>query len=728
MRFCIFDATMKRLVLAFCILSISTASIAQSIARKWNEEVLHGIRNDFARPTIHARNLFHTSVAMYDAWAVFDTNAAPYFLGNSIDGFKCEFTGFSTSEAVSEAKNKAISYAVYRLMLHRFKNSPGNEDIVESINELMNQLNYDTNYTATDYSNGNPAALGNYIAQQLIQFGLQDGSNEANDYENRVYKPLNEPLNLDLVGNPTLEHPNHWQPLKVENWVDQSGNTIPGGQPPFLGPEWGAVVPFSLSEEEKQTYTTPEFDYNCYYDPGDPWYMQNYLGIDDPYKWSFAMVSVWSSHLDPADNVMIDISPSSIGNFDSRDFPSTFDEYKTFYDYNNGGDPGKGHTLNPATGEPYQEQLVPRGDYARVLAEFWADGPDSETPPGHWFTILNYVSDQPELIKKFKGEGQPLSELEWDVKSYFILGGAMHDVAVTAWGIKGYYDYVRPVSSIRYMSDQGQSSNPELPRYNPHGIPLIDNYIELVQEGDPLAGAFNENLHKIKLYAWKGPGEIVDPNEDVAGVGWMLAEEWFPYQRPSFVTPPFAGYVSGHSTFSRAAAEILALLTGDPFFPGGMGTFDAKKNEFLVFENGPSMDLELQWATYRDASDQCSLSRIWGGIHPPIDDIPGRIIGEKLGKHAFSFAEDYFTKGLAKKGVLYPNPASDIITVMFESKQSLRVLVYDLQGRLILSQLSDFSNNNASQINVSALQQGMYLVSLQDTNENIVLTQRLLKE
>ena len=35
-----------------------------------------------------------------------------------------------------------------------------------------------------------------------------------------------------------------------------------------------------------------------------------------------------------------------------------------------------------------------------------------------------------------------------------------------------------------------------------------------------------------------------------------------------FVTPPFAGYISGHSTFSRAAAEVLTLLTGDPFFPG----------------------------------------------------------------------------------------------------------------------------------------------------------------
>ena len=61
-----------------------------------------------------------------------------------------------------------------------------------------------------------------------------------------------------------------------------------------------------------------------------------------------------------------------------------------------------------------------------------------------------------------------------------------------------------------------------------------------------------------------------------------------------------------------------------------MGTFDVYTNDFLKFEVGPSMDFQLQWATYRDASDQTSLSRIWGGIHPPIDDIPGTIIGEKI--------------------------------------------------------------------------------------------------
>ena len=58
--------------------------------------------------------------------------------------------------------------------------------------------------------------------------------------------------------------------------------------------------------------------------------------------------------------------------------------------------------MNPKTGMPYESQIVPRGDYTRVLAEFWADGPDSETPPGHWFTILNYVNDSEFTVKKIR--------------------------------------------------------------------------------------------------------------------------------------------------------------------------------------------------------------------------------------------------------------------------------------------------------------------------------------
>ena len=105
------------------------------------------------------------------------------------------------------------------------------------------------------------------------------------------------------------------------------------------------------------------------------------------------------------------------------------------------------------------------------------------------------------------------------------------------------------------------------------------------------AGATDEHVGKIKFLAWRGPDFIVDPATDVAGVDWILAENWWPYQRPSFVTPPFAGYVSGHSTYSRAAAEVLTALTGDPFFPGGKSGFEVTANEFLVFEDGPSVTM-----------------------------------------------------------------------------------------------------------------------------------------
>jgi hypothetical protein len=199
------------------------------------------------------------------------------------------------------------------------------------------------------------------------------------------------------------------------------------------------------------------------------------------------------------------------------------------------------------------------------------------------------------------------------------------------------------------MSSLGQSTDRAAPNFHPNGFPLIPGTIEIVGAGDELAGASGEHLGKIKLRAWRGPDAVADPARDVAGVGWILAESWWPYQRPTFVTPPFAGYVSGHSTFSRAAAEVLTTFTGSEFFPGGLGEFVARRNDFLVFERGPSVDVVLQWATYRDAADQTSLSRIWGGIHPPVDDVPGRRIGIRVAERATALAEAYF-RGEASPG------------------------------------------------------------------------------
>ena len=608
------------------------------VARQWNDLLLEAIRNDYARPTVHARNLFHVSAAMYDAWAVHSDTAATYLLGRQIEGFGCNLDEFVRPSETGAAREEAMSHAAYRLIAHRFVGSPGVADIRRSSALLMEDLEFDVDDTSLDYAAGSAAALGNHIADCYIRFGLQDGSNEENDYAIASYMPVNPGIDPTEPGNPGIVDLDRWQSVALPIAIDQAGNLLEDGEPPFLGAEWGRVVPFSLDEADLSVYRRDDFDYYVYHDPGPP---PSYRGAEsDLYKRGFSMVAVWSSHLDPSDGVMMDISPARVGNI--LRYPSSGREYDEFFEYFNGGDAGLGYATNPVTSEPYAQQSVPRGDYTRVLAEFWADGPDSETPPGHWFVILNEVADHPQLEKRFEGTGPTLDPLEWYVKAYFSLGGAMHDAAIAAWGIKGWYDYLRPISAIRAMADRGQSSDPSAPSYSEDGIPLFPGYMELVRPGDPIGGGAVEHVGKIKVKAWRGTNFVADPTADTAGVDWILAERWVPYQRPTFVTPPFAGYVSGHSTFSRAAAEVLTALTGSEFFPGGMSEFEIPANDFLVFERGPTVEMTLQWATYRDAADQTSLSRIWGGIHPPADDIPGRLIGEEVGQDAFAYARDYF--------------------------------------------------------------------------------------
>ena len=596
-----------------------------SAARVWNEVLLESIREDLARPTIHARNLFHVSIAMWDAWATYDATA---------DTVLFREDHATTAPNVDLLRSEAICYASYRILRSRFLNSPGAPVMLPQYDALMLAQGYDPANTTT--TGNSPAAIGNRIAEVVLAYGDNDNSNEPNDYANRYYLPVNEPLVVDLPGNPTFADPDRWQPLSLDFFVDQSGNIIPFGYPDFLSPEWGIVSRWALDLSDRTIQQRDGFNYWLFKDPGPPPLFDD---AQDRYRNGFEMVSIWSSHLDPADGVMVDVSPGALGNSPLA-APSQSGQY---YDYYGGGDWGTGYSVNPVTGQPYAPQVVPRGDYARVLAEFWADGPDSETPPGHWYVILNDVSDHPSFVKQLGGTGPVLNDLEWCVKTYLAMGGAMHDAAIAAWAAKGWYDYPRPVSVLRHLGDLGQRTDPAQPSYDPNGINLHPGYVEVVTAATTAQGQRHEHLAgdegKIALYAWRGPTYVTDPAVDQAGVGWILAENWWPYQRPSFVTPPFAGYVSGHSTYSRAAAVMMDRLTGTPYFPDGLGEYVCPQNQFLVFEEGPSVDVRLQWATYYDASDQCSLSRIWGSIHPPADDLPGRQMGQEIGEEAHALAE-----------------------------------------------------------------------------------------
>nr|WP_296354976.1 T9SS type A sorting domain-containing protein [Winogradskyella sp.] len=168
-------------------------------------------------------------------------------------------------------------------------------------------------------------------------------------------------------------------------------------------------------------------------------------------------------------------------------------------------------------------------------------------------------------------------------------------------------------------------------------------------------------------------------------------------------------------------------MTGSEYFPGGLGEFTAKANEFLVFEEGPSVDVVLQWATYRDASDQTSLSRIWGGIHPPADDIPGRFIGQAVAEDTFDFAVPYFNGSLNTEEFepsisVYPNPAINGEIFISNTDGTETIQLFDISGRqieILNESFDQFTNTTALKVDVATT--GLYLLKLNDLSKMIII-------
>ena len=136
----------------------------------------------------------------------------------------------------------------------------------------------------------------------------------------------------------------------------------------------------------------------------------------------------------------------------------------------------------------------------------------------------------------------------------------------------------------------------------------------------------------------------------------------------------------------------------------------------------------MQWATYRDASDQTSLSRIWGGIHPPADDIPGRLIGEQVGREAFGFALPYFNGRLNinpdNNLLVFPNPVLNHEIYIANASEQDTVEIFDITGRRIHLLDKQFIAIN-SQIHIKLpeyLSSGLYVVRSKGLSKIIVVS------
>jgi membrane-associated phospholipid phosphatase len=212
-------------------------------------------------------------------------------------------------------------------------------------------------------------------------------------------------------------------------------------------------------------------------------------------------------------------------------------------------------------------------DNTKMIAEYWADGPSSETPPGHWTLIAEALS------------ARDRHSLDDDVRMFFLLGNAMLDASIAVWDCKRSYDFVRPTTAIRFL----------------------------------YAGK--------QIQAWAGPGR------GSALIDGSLFQSYIP-------TPPFAEYVSGHSTFSAAAAEVLRLFTGTNALDLSV-TFPAGSSRI---EPGitPAQPVTLSWRTLSAAAAQAGLSRRYGGIHFESADLAGRALGRSVARLVWARARQLF--------------------------------------------------------------------------------------
>jgi hypothetical protein len=484
----------------------------------WNDQLLDTIRAYPAQtgPTITARALGVLHTATYDAWAAYDPTAKV-----------TRPDGPAQQQATSNTlpnKKEAISYAAYRVLNDLFP--PGSfpsTGAYQTPDVLLTSLGYNpANTTPASSSNSaaTPAGVGNLAAKAVLDFRHADGSNQlGNDPNGTIGVPYSDTTGYKPANDwNKVNDPWRWQPLCV-----LTATGVANGLPPVRDPSATScpdTTSPSTSDYALQKALTPQWGNVTPFSAG--------LASQLPY--------------------MVPGPPkNSDGTYSTTDIATALADTSNL------------------------------SDASKAKAEYWADGPRSEFPPGHMAVFTQF------LCRKFG------NNLDSDTKQFFMLGNAMMDASIASWWQKYKYDFVRPVTAIR-----------EYYKNNPDGIT-----------------------------SWLGPNK---------GFGKVPSQQWMPYQALTVVTPAFPEYVSGHSTFSAAGATLLSMANGGDTFGGSI---TIKAHSLKIESSAPAADVTLSWPTFSDATDEAGMSRRYGGIHFYSGDIHGRGVGRQVAQYVYSQAQNY---------------------------------------------------------------------------------------
>lgn len=489
---------------------------SDSLAMKWNQEFLVAIRVIAPPPTVTARHLAVLHTAIYNAWAAYDDKALDTQLGAALRR--------PVAERTEANRARAISFAAYLAAVDQFPSQ------ADQFARFMRRLGLDPARLSNDPAL--PEGVAMRSVQALLAYRHHDGANQLGDLNPKglytdhtgfkPYRPGAEPVDLAK-----------WQPLESGNGMGgftdihahlkriqasprQRVTAELGGfnLQRYVTPHWGAVLPFGIESGDQFTVKPPLPFMERDRTPAAGEDNESYADLD------------------------------ALGD---NEYPASYRQQVR-------------QVLR------YSSRLT---DHEKAITEYWADGPLSESPPGHWNVLGHYLARRDR------------HRLDQDVKMFFVLNNALLDASIAAWHTKRIYNYVRPVTSVRALF------------------------------GD------------IPVKAWGGP---------LAGVRQIPGREWWPYQEKYFVTPAFPEHVSGHSTFSFAAATALRMFRGNDAF----GAFAVVQRGSSSIEIGraPAEDVTLRWNTLDDSAREASMSRRYGGLHFAHGDLEGRALGTRIGEAA----------------------------------------------------------------------------------------------
>jgi hypothetical protein len=230
-------------------------------------------------------------------------------------------------------------------------------------------------------------------------------------------------------------------------------------------------------------------------------------------------------------------------------------------------------------------------DTQKMIAEFWAGGPGSVSPPCiavvMWSLFMRAYSNTRLIM--------------YDTYFFSCLEMCIHvfEAGRLIWGLKKQYMQARPIQEIR-----------------------------AAYRGQTMKNGFGVDV---------------------------LGESWTPFQESDFVTPPFADFPSGHSGFSQVFADVmtkwfgetipstsrisnvdLSLIspvlasTTDLVFP----TFIMPAGASQIQPGGavPASDITLRWTRWQDLADSAGISRKYGGIHATSAHTGSQALGRALHK------------------------------------------------------------------------------------------------